>query len=103
VSSGGGLERDSFHAGDFDEAFAERLDDLQRSLRNLLGLIGMAVGNAFDPGHGFIHARIVFHGAGAERVHPEIDRIIPRRHPGEVADNFNLADLGHVAKVFSFG
>ena len=38
-----GLQRDRVHAGDFDQAFAQRLDDAQRTLRKLLRLVGMPV------------------------------------------------------------
>src|SRR5258706_11531161 len=62
----------------------------------------MPVRDSFHPRHGFIHARVVLHRAGAERIHAKINRIIPRREPGEVANDFDLAHLRHVAEIFSF-
>ena len=98
----GGLQGDGVHAGDFDAAaIAQRLDDAQRALGNLLGLIGMSVGDALDAGDDFVDARVVLHGAGAERIHAEIDGVIPGGEAREVADDFDLADLGHVAEVFA--
>ena len=94
VGSGGGLEGDGVHAGDFDELIGERLHDAQRALRDLLGLIGMGSGDAFEAGDDLVDARVVLHGAGAERVHAEIDGVIPGGEAGEVADDLDLADLG---------
>ncbi len=44
MRAGRGLQRDRVHAGDLDQAFAQRLDDAQRALRNLFRLVGMPVG-----------------------------------------------------------
>src|SRR5579872_5634704 len=41
----------------------------------------------------FIYARIVFHGAGAERIHAEVDGVIPRGEAREVANHFDFADF----------
>ena len=43
------------------------------------------------PRHHFVDARIVLHGAAAQRIHAEIDGVVPSREPREVADDFNLA------------
>ena len=94
VGSGGGLQGDGVHAGDFDELIGERLHDAQRALRDLLGLIGMRPGDAFEARHDLVDARVVLHGAGAERIHAVIDRVIPGGEAGEVADDLDLADLG---------
>ena len=101
VSAGGGLQGDGVHAGDFDELIGESLHDAQRALRELLGLIGMGAGDSFEAGDDLVDARVVLHGAGAERVHAEIDRVIPGGEAGEVADDFDLADLGQVAEIFA--
>ena len=102
VRAGGGLQRNRIHAGDFDQAVAQRLDDPQRALRNLLRLVGMAVGDAVQPRHDFVHPRVVLHRAGAERIHAEIDGVIPGGKAREVADDFDLAHFGHVAEISSF-
>ena len=98
----GGLQSDRVHAGDFDQLLAQRLDNLQRTLRNLLRLVGMPIRNSLDPRHGFVHARVVLHGARAQRIHAQIDRVVPRGKPREVANDLNLAHFGHVAQIFSF-
>ena len=96
-----GLQRDRIHAGDFDQAFAQRFQNVQRALRNFLRLVGMPVRDSFHPRHRFVHARVVLHRARAQRIHAEIDRIIPGGKPGEVANDFDLAHFGHVAEIFS--
>ena len=93
VGSGGRLQSDGIHAGDFDELIGERLHDAQCALRDLLGLIGMGAGDSIEAGDDLIDPRIVLHGAGAERVHAVIDRVIPGGEAGEVADDFDLADF----------
>ena len=50
--------------------------------------------NPLEPRHKLIHPRIVFHRARSQRIHPQIDRVIPRRKPREVPDHFNFADSG---------
>ncbi len=88
------FQRARIHARNFDEAILEQLQNFQAALRKFLRLVGMLGGDAVQAGDEFIHARIVFHGAGAERVHAEIDGVIPGGEPREVADHFDLADFG---------
>ena len=97
----GRLQGDRVHAGDLEQAVAQRLHDAQSALRNLLRLIGMRVGDAFQARDKFVDARVVLHGAGAQRIHAEIDGVIPRREPREVADDFDLAHFGHIAQIFA--
>ena len=51
-------------------------------------------GEAVEARDEFVYARIVFHGAGAERIHAEIDGVIPGGEAREVADDFDFADFG---------
>src|SRR5713101_408026 len=62
----------------------------------------MSIGQTFETDHQFIHSRVVLHGARTQRIHAEIDSVVPGGKPGEVADDFDFADFGHVAQVFSF-
>src|SRR6267378_8140038 len=61
----------------------------------------MAIGEAFDARYKLVDARVVFHGARAQRIHSKIDGVIPRREPREVTDDFDLADFGHVAEILA--
>src|SRR5437660_2141141 len=93
VSPGGRLQRDRIHTGDFEETVAESLDDAQCALRNLLWLVRMTVGNSLKARNHFVHARVVLHGAGAERIHTEIDSVIPGGQAREMTNDFDLADF----------
>src|SRR6185312_16283657 len=55
---------------------------------------------ALSARNGFVDARVVLHGAGPERVHAEIDRVVPRGKAREVAEHF---DFAHFGKVFDGG
>src|SRR5215467_4595346 len=49
--------------------------------------------DAVEAGDKFVDPRVVFHRAGAERVHPEINCVVPRGQAREMADDFDFADL----------
>ncbi len=102
VRTGGRLQRDRIHPGDFDQLLAERLDDIQGALGNLLGLVGMTVRNSLHPRYGLVHAGVVLHGARAQRIHAQVDGIVPGGKSGEVSDNLDLAHFRHAAEIFSF-
>src|SRR5258708_4572884 len=59
----------------------------------------MSVRKAVDARYKLVDARVVFHGARAQRIHAEIDGVIPGRESREMADDFYLADFGHVAEI----
>src|ERR1700676_2528300 len=61
----------------------------------------MSVGKTFDARYKLVDTRVVFHGARAPRINPEIDGVVPRREAREVADDFDLADFGHVAEILA--
>ena len=54
----------------------------------------MRFGQALDARHKLVHARVVFHRARPERVHAEVDRVVPGREAREVANDLDLAQLG---------
>src|SRR6185437_16384817 len=103
MSAGRGLERDRLHAGDFKQAILQQLDNFERSLRKRFGLIRMSLGNAFEARDKFVHARVVLHRATAQRIHTEIDRVIPGGEAREVANDLNLAQLGQRRLVDACG
>jgi hypothetical protein len=59
----------------------------------------MRPGQAFGARHQFVDARVVLHGAGAQRVHAVVDGVVPGGEAREVADGFHFADFG---KAFDF-
>ncbi len=101
MRAGRGLQRDGIHAGDLDELLAEHLHDAQRALADALRLIRMRLGQSHQPRDVLVHARVVLHGARAQRIHAVIDRVVPGGDAREVADDLDLADLGHLAQVFA--
>ena len=105
LRAGGGLQRGGVHAGDRQQAFLQIVKNSQAALRNFRGLLGMFGRESIEPRHEFVHARVVLHGAGAKRIHAQIDRVIPCGKPREVADHFDFADFGksfdRVAREFA--
>ena len=93
------LQCNRVHAGDLDQAVRQQLHDPQRALRERFGLVRMRLCQALKSCHRLIDAGVVLHRARAQRIHPQIDRIVPRRQASEVADDLNLAQLGHGAKI----
>jgi hypothetical protein len=93
LRAGSGLHGDGVHTGDFEETIFEQLYDFQAALRKFLGLIGMLSGDAVEAGDKLVYARIVLHGAGTERIHPQIDGVIPGGKTREVAQNFDLTNF----------
>src|SRR5258708_39057520 len=55
-------------------------------------------GDSLDARDEFIYARVVLHGAGAQRIHAQVDGVVPSRETREVAENF---DLAHFRKSFN--
>jgi hypothetical protein len=54
----------------------------------------MGQGDTGDTGDSFVELGIVLHGAGAQRVHAQIDVVVPGGESREVANDFHFADLG---------
>ena len=94
LRAGAGLECHRVHAGDFEQAVLQDLENFQAALRKLDGLIGMLGGDAVQTRDVLVHARVVLHGAGAERIHAEVDREIPSGEAREVADHLDFTDFG---------
>ena len=93
VRASGRLQRNRIHARNFSQRSFQRRHDLHCALRERLRLIRMDPSEPVHARHGLIHARIIFHGAGPERIQAVIDRVILRREAREVADRFHLTNL----------
>jgi len=101
LGPGGWLQGDGIHAGNFQEALLEQPQNPQASLRKFLRLIGVLRCDSFEPRHKFIDARIVLHGAGTQRVHSQVNRVIPGGKTREVAEHLDLADFRKTLDVFA--
>ena len=64
----------------------------QRALGGGARRQGMQIAEAGQPRHLLVQARIVLHGAGAQRIEPGIDGVILPRQPHIMADHFRLAE-----------
>src|ERR1051325_2457368 len=87
------LQSDRVHSGNFQKAVLQELQNLQAALREFLWLVGMLSCNSVEPRDKFIYARIVFHGAGAQWIHSQVDGVIPGGKPREMANHFDFADF----------
>ena len=96
VRARGRLQRDRVHAGDFGEHLFERRHHFHDSLRERFGLIRMRPRQPVDARYLLVHARVVLHGAGAERIEAKIDGVVLSGEAREVADGFHLAHLGEI-------
>ena len=93
MRAGRRLQRDRVHAGDLDQAALQQVDDLEHALRQRFGPVGMRLGQPLDARHKLVDARVVLHRARAQRIHAQVDGVVPRREPREVADDLDLAQL----------
>ena len=93
------LQRDRVHAGDFEQASLQQVQNLENPLRERVGPVRMRLGQPLDARDKFVHARVVLHGARAQRIHAEIDRVVPSGEAREVADNLDLGELGQLRVV----
>ena len=59
----------------------------------------MGIGDAFQARDHFIDAEFVFHGAAAQRIHAEVDGVVPSGEASEMTDDFDLADFRQQAKI----
>src|SRR5215207_10218164 len=59
----------------------------------------MKIGETRDPCDSLVQPRVVLHRAGAERIHAEIDRVVPGRHTNEVTYHVDLAHFGHAFEI----
>ena len=94
VRAGGRREGGGVHAGDLGERPLQLVHELERALaRARPGRSGWSVGEAGQARQGLARLRVVLHGAGAERVEPGVDAVVPGREAGEVAHHLQLGEL----------
>ncbi len=89
------LQRNRIHARNLNQALTQQLHQPQRALAQTLRLVRMRLRQSLQPRHGLINPRVVLHRARPQRIHPQVNRIIPRRKPRKVPNNLNLTQLRH--------
>ncbi|MEA2541014.1 MAG: hypothetical protein QOH35_2380, partial [Acidobacteriaceae bacterium] len=78
-------------------------NDFECSLGERFGLIGMGFGDAFQAGNEFVDPRVVLHGAAAQRLHAQIDGVVPGGEASEMANDFDFAQFRHQAQICARG
>lgn len=92
VGAGFGAHRDTVHAGEVEQPEGKLVDHLERTLNGLLRLERMDVRKAWKTRDLFVQARIVLHGARAEREQAQVDGVILPGQAGVVANGFGLTE-----------
>ena len=90
LRAGRGLERHRVQAADLREDLLEPPHELERSLRAVLVLQRVKVGEARVADHDLVDARVVLHRAGAEGVEAGVDAEVASRQLGEVTHELEL-------------
>ncbi len=101
LGAGHGGERDAFHAGDFLEEVLQLVQAGQVALAVAGRGERVPVEEAGQHGRAVGAARVVFHGAGAERVELLVDGEVLGRQVGVVAHHFQLAHFRQAGFVFT--
>ena len=81
-------------AGELAQPVPELGQKRERARNRRERLQRMDVGKAGKPRHLLIEARVVLHGAGAERKHAGVDAVVLAREPHVMAQSFGLRQSG---------
>ena len=93
------LKADRRHPGDLGERLFKILEQSQIPLRQFIRQVGVSRTEPFEPRDPLVQLRIVLHRTRAERIHPEVDGVVPGRDPGEMANDVDFADFRQAGKV----
>jgi hypothetical protein len=96
---GGRLQRDRVEAADLGEDLLQAPHELECALRAVLLLERMEVAEAGQRHHALVHARVVLHRAGAERVEAGVDAERAVGEGCEMADDLGLGQLGEARRL----
>ena len=96
MRAGLGAHRDRGHAGHLEQPAAELGDQVERARDRRQRLQRVDVGEAGQPRHLLVEARVVLHRAGAERIEPDVDRVVLLGEPHVVAHRLRLGEAGQV-------
>ena len=99
VGASGRLQGHPREAADLFEHFLQRVHQQQVALHRLERLERVGEGEARQAGGIFIHARVVLHGARAERIEAAVDAVVQLREVGKVADDAHFRYFGEVEVI----
>ncbi len=101
LRAGGGLERHGVEAADLGQDLLQTPHELERALCPILVLQRMEIDEPGEPRRDLVHARVVLHRAGAERIEAGVHSEVPRRQGREVANELGLRDLGQPGRLLA--
>ena len=92
MRAGGGRHRHGRHAGQRLQPMRQAIDQLERALHGRDRLQRMEVADAGQARHLLVEARIVLHGARAQRVDAHVDGVVLLAEPRVVLHHLRLAE-----------
>ena len=96
VGAGLGAQGDRRHAGHLDQPVRQLGDQLERAGHGRLRLQRVDVGEAGQPRHLLVEARVVLHGARAERIDAGVDGVVLLAEAHVVAHRLRLGEAGQI-------
>ncbi len=96
-----GLQGHGRKPGHLGEDLLELPHQLERTLRALVLLVWVQVGEAGKPRETLVDARVVLHRAGAERIEARVDPEVAVGEVREVTDDLVLGDLGQARRLLA--
>ena len=87
------LQGHGVETGDLCENLLESPDQLEGPLTTVNLLMRVKVPEAWKLDNPLVDPRIVFHGAGAQRIEAGVDTVVPRGQLREVPDDLGLGNL----------
>ena len=87
------MQRYGVETGDLGQITLQFILNLERTLHGGRVLQRVNIGQARQPRHIFVQARIIFHSTRAERIKTHVNRVIEPRQMGKMAHYVQFADF----------
>ena len=94
MRAGGRRHRHGRHAGQRLQPVRQAVDQLERALHGRDRLQGMQVADAGQARHLLVDARVVLHGARAQRIDAHVDGVVLLAEPRVVLHHLRLGEAG---------
>ena len=98
MGAGLGADRDARHAGQFEQPAAELGDQIEGAGHGGGRLERMDVAEARQPRHLLVEARVVLHGARAQRIDAGVDGVVLLAEAHVVAHRLRLGEAGQIER-----
>jgi hypothetical protein len=93
------LQRHEVHPGDLREHLLQLVGERENALRRPVRLTRVHVRE--EGRDAVVHLRVVLHRAGAERVHPRVDRVVQLREMRVMPHDLGLGELRQTQRCLS--